>query len=218
VTNAQYARFVEAGGYDQPEFWSKEGWTWRKKQNRVEPVWWEDPEWNNSIFPVVGVTWFEAVGYCKWLTERLQTTGHLLQVWRDSGIESLKLEPGTFAVRLPTREEWEWAARGTDGGIYPWGDEFGLSRANTQETELKCTTAVCTYPQGASSAGVFDAVGNVWEWTASQLEAGPECRVLCGGSWDSNHSQGWRSCKGHIRDGFDNDVGFRLAVCLAKHL
>ncbi|HDQ71340.1 MAG TPA: NACHT domain-containing protein, partial [Chloroflexi bacterium] len=117
VTNGQYANFVDAGGYDEPGYWSEAGWAWRTGESepdlsviedeetrknyagwlaqrppekRDRPFWWDDPTWNLDNHPVVGVSWYEALAYTRWLTER---TGQ--------------------PYRLPTEAEWEKAARGT---------------------------------------------------------------------------------------------------------
>jgi formylglycine-generating enzyme required for sulfatase activity len=94
--------------------------------------------------PVVSVSWADARRYCDWLTE---TLGHV--------------------HRLPTEAEWEKAARGPDGRVYPWGDAWDPSFCNTSESGLEATTPVDRYPQGASPYGVLDLAGNVWEWTSS---------------------------------------------------
>ena len=189
VTNIQYARFVEGGGYEQEKYWSKDGWAWRTgsydskvkedwlkdwlanrpPEKRGQPFWWKESQWNNPIFPVVGVSWFEAEAYCNWL-----------------GRQELSIPiPKGYLVRLPTEKEWERAARGTDGREYPWGDEFDFLYANVGEEIGKGirTTAICTYPQGESPVGVWDMSGNVWEWTGSWYDKDKDTRVLRGGSW-----------------------------------
>ena len=221
VTNAHYARFVEGGGYEQREFWSEEGWAWKVKEKREQPGRWDDPGLNNPIFPVVGVTWFEAAAYGKWLTERLQAAGFQFQVWRDGQLATFNLGSEAHVVRLPTEEEWERAVRSTDGRTYPWGSAFEVWRANTEESDTEkkfgiYTTAVCTYPQGASPEGVWDGAGNVWEWTASEWEPASEQRVVRGGSWD--FFQWCARCAyrgGFIPDFFDSFVGLRVVVSLA---
>jgi formylglycine-generating enzyme required for sulfatase activity len=114
--------------------------------------------------PVVYVTWHDARAYCQWLTEQLQewpgTPEPLATLLRREG----------WQVTLPSEAEWEKAARGTQGGIYRWGDKFDQNKANTDETGIDGTSAVGCFPQGATPEGVVDLSGNVWEWTRSLWE------------------------------------------------
>jgi formylglycine-generating enzyme required for sulfatase activity len=94
--------------------------------------------------PVVNVSWYDARDYCQWLSEVTERR-----------------------YSLPSEAEWEKAARGTDGRIYPWGNQWDTTRCNSTESNLGKTTSVHTYPQGASPYGLLDMAGNVWEWTRS---------------------------------------------------
>ena len=155
VTNSQYARFLETG-YDKPHYW-------------------DDKRFNNPLLPVVGVSWNDARAYCLWLNKQFKNIG-----FQVIGAEGRVVLPDGYVVRLPTEEEWERAARGTDGREYPWGNEFKAGCANTSESKLERTTAVCTYLAGISPVGAWDMAGNVWEWTTSKED---KYRVLRGGSW-----------------------------------
>lgn len=104
-------------------------------------------------YPVVLVTWDEAAAYCAWV-----------------------------GGRLPTQEEWERAARDSDGRIYPWGNEFLAGHANTRESGLGAPTPVGVFIDGASAEGLLDMAGNVWEWTASDYNL--QTKVIRGGAWN----------------------------------
>ena len=221
VTNMQFDRFMRAGSYDNPTLWSQEGWDWRTGNydnklsddennrwlserpvdQRGQPWYWDNSQWNNPIFPVVGVSWFEAQAYCNWMTQ-----------------QSLMFEiPEGYVVRLPTEQEWERAARFTDGREYPWSGEFELINANVAKSPGNGdgTTAVCTYPLGKSHEGVWDLSGNVWEWTISLNDKTQ--RILRGGSWNIDY----RGARCAVRrwanpDIYFNNFGFRCVVSQAN--
>ncbi|MCD4721671.1 MAG: SUMF1/EgtB/PvdO family nonheme iron enzyme [Desulfobacula sp.] len=141
VTNDQYRRFFKEGGYSTDEYWRKDGLAWKKKNNIIQPEFWDDEVWTKTNHPVVGVSYYEAEAYAKWAGKR-----------------------------LPTEIEWESAARGTDGREYPWGNEFDKEKCNTSESGIGKTTRVLRYPNGISLAGCYDMAGNVWEWTSSDYD------------------------------------------------
>ena len=225
VTNAQYARFVQAGGYQTRAFWSDLGWAWRSgkydertleavdrdwldhrpQARRNAPYFWHNIELGNPIFPVVGVSWYEAEAYCNWLAKNMVAV------------------PDGYTLRLPDTQEWEYAARGRNGNEYPWGDEFDKTAANTWDSDpsdsgLGGTTAVCAFPQGASPAGVWDMSGNAWEWTCSWYDEDRRYRVVRGGSWIGYQ---WFAratfCNWSIPLTFNDDLGFRVVIAPQKN-
>ena len=106
----------------------------------------------------------------------------------------VQVNPGDAAAyaewaggRLPAEEEWEKAARGIDGRVFPWGDEFDPARCNSEEIGIGTTTPVGRYsPAGDSPCGCADAAGNVWEWTVSKWESGSVRWVRRGGAFGSS--------------------------------
>ena len=163
VTNAEYRRFIDAGGYQDPQWWTENGWAYlqpgsqrwgESNETRITlPRFWDNVERNQPTQPVVGVSWYEASAYCVWLTATGRAAG-----WLPVGDE----------IRLPTSLEWERAARGIDQRRYPWGDEPpNAERANYQATEIGRATPVGCFPAGAASCGALDVAGNVYEWLST---------------------------------------------------
>ena len=111
-----------------------------------QPAHWRDgnPPTAKENHPVVHVSWYDAVAYCQWLSH---VTGK--------------------SYSLPSEAEWEKAARGSDGRVYPWGEQWDKARCNSKESELGDTSPAGAYPQGASPYGLLDMAGNVYEWTLS---------------------------------------------------
>jgi iron(II)-dependent oxidoreductase len=188
VTNAEYARFVEEGGYQRREFWSEEGWAYLEREGWAHPLYWtRDGEgWRERTMfedarlkphhPVTGVSWYEAEAYARFVGKR-----------------------------LPTEAEWEKAASWDDEKKrrlrFAFGDSVPSERQVANfDFRFWGTTPVNSFPEGASPYGCFDMTGNVWEWTSDHFEGYegfkafpyPEYseewfdgdhRVLRGGSW-----------------------------------
>ena len=160
------------------------------------------------------VNWYQAIAFCRWFSWRLGSTYDLKKLSK-------------WAVRLPTEFEWEKAARGTDGRIYPYKGKYSPKKANTRDTGIGQTSAVGIFPNGASPYGVMDMSGNVWEWCLSdfkkpQIDPGKEklqtenTRVLRGGSWFSdlvNARAVYRNYGSPVNR--NNSIGFRL-VCVVR--
>jgi formylglycine-generating enzyme required for sulfatase activity len=129
--------------------------------------------------------------------------------------------------RLPTEEEWEFAGRGTDGRRYPWGSEWKEGLANTSEAKTAINNVGAF--KGPSPFGLLDMVGNVWEWTASELKAypggslppqkGTELLVIRGGSYTESKDEATTTYRrGYPARGnyFYNKIGFRCAKDLTR--
>ncbi|MEV0127733.1 ergothioneine biosynthesis protein EgtB [Dactylosporangium sp. NPDC050688] len=216
VTNAQYAAFIDDGGYDDPRWWTPEGWRHRTEASLVAPLHWtrDGGGWHATTFgrtepvvpgaPVVHVCFHEAKAYATWAGRR-----------------------------LPTEAEWEKAARHDPATgrsrRYPWGDDDPADRhANLGQRHLT-PAPVGAYPDGASPLGVHQLIGDVWEWVDSdflpypgfsafpyreysEVFFGGDYKMLRGGSFGTDRA----ACRGTFRN-WDHPIrrqifsGFRTA-------
>ena len=176
VTNAAFDAFVKAGGYSTDAFWSSDGLAWKQSNNISGPDTSCTQYSSEPQQPRVCVSWYEAEAYAKWRTQTAKD--------------------GTN-YQLPTEAEWEYAARGPQSFLYPWGDNWNSSKANV-ENRIGKTSLVNQYPAGKSWVGAYDMAGNVFQWTADWYDAkyysdtpqndppgasSGQYRALRGGSW-----------------------------------
>lgn len=195
VTHAAFQAFVDDGGYENQTYWSEKGWEWLQKQ-AIDQFDQRCVDVMADDQPQVCITWYEAEAYAAWR-----------------------------GGKLPSEAQWEYAARGPDSHIYPWGDEWDAALANVLDTDG--LTAVGSYPDGASWVGALDMAGNAMEWVQDWLDKqyykespkddppGPEkgsVKVEKGGWWDSNPFVA-RSSYRHFEDPptyQDHHIGFRI--------
>jgi len=212
VTNTQYLEFVEADGYNNRDYWDKDGWNWKNGRQLEHPVYWrkDNSQWQQRHFdawltlaehqPVIHVSWYEAQAWCRWAGRR-----------------------------LPTEAEWELAASGTDKNYFPWGnDEPTKQHVNMDSRVLGCID-VAALPESDSVYGCRQMLGNVWEWTDTTFQPFKGftsdmyedysqplfdiTKVLRGGAWTTRSRMirnTWRNYYGPDR----NDVfsGFRTCA------
>jgi len=180
VSNGQYARFIDAGGYKRQGFWRVDGWKWLQKSKVSAPRWWKEQRYRIGRrfpdYPVGGVSWYEADAYARWAGKR-----------------------------LPTEAEWERASRGDGARFFPWGNDpiydDGKVFANFSSHDDGYIYAgpIRSYKQGKSPLGCWNMLGNVWEWVQdwhlpqsgyqklplkNPVNIAPgERKLLRGGSW-----------------------------------
>ena len=241
VTNAQYQRFLASDDFakekywlDFPKFsepdqetseikrlgdWGDKGLQWLQENwdndHKVYPRFWNEPRFGiaRKGVPVVGVTWYEANAYCRWLLEQ----------WDElpEAEENPSWKPKL--LRLPTENEWVLAAGGENAaGRYPWDQddqvtksvEEVLRRANVEESGIGRTTPVAMYPMGVSPHGVWDLGGNVWELQVNYYDNDRDWLALRGGSWDYAHRGARVSARGYLSPvlPYGTTYGFRLVA------
>jgi formylglycine-generating enzyme required for sulfatase activity len=229
ITNRQFSPFIEDGGYSQRSCWTRNGWKW--KGARRNPASWTDPGFNGPDQPVVGVSWYEAVAFCNWLSRK----EGLDPVYDDSG----RVDPDAPGYRLPMETEWEYAAaKGSPEEaerLFPWGDAWNQDCAvcSVAPAEAACTAPVGSRsPRGDTPQGLADMGGNIWQWCSDNAQrddfiarssstdryhfrsdSTTSYMVLRGGSWASTFKNGFRAAfRGFVAlPGSRHDVtGFRI--------
>jgi iron(II)-dependent oxidoreductase len=207
VTNAEYQRFVDAGGYEQLEFWHEEALPalldFVDQTGAPAPRFWCDGQFpaDDQRLPVVGVSWYEAAAYARWVGKRLPSDGE----WTKAAAWPVESAPGRVAQRR-----------------YPWGESFDVRRAHLYGSGHNAPVAVDEFPGGTSVGGIHQLIGNVWEWTSTPLAeaADPTLHVsesvmsIRGGAFDT-YFENQATC--HYQSGDHalarrRNIGFRLAL------
>jgi formylglycine-generating enzyme required for sulfatase activity len=210
VTNAQFQLFVEhPHGFSNPCWWaySPQAVQWHEDHPSPKPT-----AFTGDNLPRTRVSWFDSLAFCCWLSAGLSNQAE----------PPVSLDPGdisTWRIRLPSEQEWQYAALGDTGWDYPWGNELAGRYAN-YANHIGQPTAVDRYPAGKSIFGVMDLIGNVWEWCLSAWNAetidlsGYAYRVIKGGAWNVANPAYLRANdrSGHPPRGRLNDCGFRILL------
>lgn len=207
VTNAEYQLFVDSDGYDQMTIWDEE--IWPAVLDFVDQTGHPGPlHWKNGSFapgderkPVVGVSWYEATAYARWVGRRLPTDAE----WVKAGCWPVVLKGGSWLQRR-----------------YPWGNAFDHAKANLWGSQPGGIVAVDQFAEGVSVGGLYQLIGNAWEWTASSFGAAGDPTIavtvpmksIRGGAFDTyfeNHA----TC--HFQSGESplarkHNIGIRLAL------
>ena len=170
ITNSQFGQFISDGGYNEQSYWTETGWEWKGRIDR--PAFWTNGKFNHPDQPVVGVSWYEAVAFCNWLSIKEGLT----PAYDNSGRADL----AASGYRLPTEVEWEYAAaKGAPGESrrdYPWGDTWdsALAVCQVRPADARTTADVGSKsPGGDTPQGLADMAGNVWEWCSDNEEGDP---------------------------------------------
>jgi hypothetical protein len=162
VTNAWFGEFKAAGGYETESLWSPQGKKWLRRNKAKQPAYWDERRWKCPNAPAVGVCWYEADAFCRWLTAD-RKDGH--------------------TYFLPSEIQWQAAAASKEKREFPWGKKITPSYCNYGDTKLEKTSAVGIFKIGDTPDCVADLAGNVFEWTDSWYDDDEDTKVLRGGSW-----------------------------------
>jgi hypothetical protein len=202
ITNTQFAKFIEEDGYKNKAWWTKAGWQQKEKDNWNEPRFWQASQRREAEHPVTGVSWYESIAFCMWL----------------SGATGEK-------IMLATHKQWQRAAQGDERQAYPWGMQWDASRCNNNVDKMKLpqTTSVQYFEgRGDSPYKVIDMVGNTWEWCLTESASnvnpleGTSERVIRGGSMRNTNVEVFRVDfhQGTNADNRNDNIGFRIVCSL----
>ena len=207
VTNEQYQEFVDGGGYEQMAIWDQEIWPavldFVDATGNPGPRHWKDGrfELGKADHPVIGVCWYEAAAFARWTGKRIPSDAE----WIKAGSWPVALTAGDLRQRR-----------------YPWGNSFEIDRANIWGTGPGETVSVEEFADGASVGGVYQMIGNVWEWTSCAYGDSEDVSLILpapmksirGGAYDT-YFENQATC--HFQSGEHpisrkHNIGFRLAL------
>ena len=167
ITNSQFQQFIDDGGYNTDSYWTANGWTEKTSGGWTQPPLWANPSYNGSSQPVVGVSWYEAVAFSNWLSEKEGLT----PAYNSAGQANLTAS----GYRLPTEVEWEYAAaKGASAEgerIYAYGDSWDANKVVGGSGETQTANVGSKSPAGDTPQGLADMSGNVWEWCSDNYQA-----------------------------------------------
>ncbi len=228
ITNSQFQSFINDSGYSADSYWTTNGIAQRNGGGWTQPAFWTNSNFNGPYQPVVGVSWYEAVAYCNWLSVKEGLT----PAYNASGQATLI----ATGYRLPTEVEWEYAAAKGGSGqperIYAWGNATptdcslvvgnigGCGKGKTENVGSKS-------PVGNTPQGLADMSGNVWEWCSDNFQADGSVTggtdryyfvndsigqlfLLRGGSWSSAYEFSFRSVIRNVN--FSPNSGIRVSI------
>jgi iron(II)-dependent oxidoreductase len=211
VTNAQFQEFVNDGGYQDEALWNPE--IWPAVPDLVDstgcpgPRYWAEGTYRlgEEDLPVVGVNWYEACAFARWAGKRLPTSAE----WEKAASCPVQIAPGTVVQRK-----------------YPWGESMDRARANVWGSEPGRVVAVHAFGGGACAGGIYQLIGNVWEWTADDFHGRGQPRLILptpmkairGGAFDT-YCDNQATCQYESGDtpmSRKHNIGFRCALSAAE--
>lgn len=207
VTNLEYQQFVDNGGYEEMAIWDEEVLPamldFVDRSGHPGPRFWRDGRFatGEENLPVVGISWYEAVAYARWVGKRLPTDAE----WCKAACWPVTLSPGNWLQRM-----------------YPWGSAFEQARANVWGSGMDRVAPVDAFPEGMSVGGVHQLIGNVWEWMSGPFGSAEDnslalpmpMKSIRGGAFDT-YFEKQATCQfqsGESPLSRKHNIGFRLAL------
>ena len=216
ITVRQFQRFWEDSmGYSSRQWWTQQGWVWKQEYGVSQPYRWGDYDGMALNQPVTGVSWYEAMAFCAWLTQRRH---------------GMALLNRRQVIRLPSEAEWEVAATWDRrvSQLRVWRPPDDAIWQNVTEARIGRVAPVGLFPEGASPSGTLDMAGNVWEWCGTRYSDYPlgsarvqndfarseEGPALRGGAYNTPDDQaGWSARTWYFASQHQqNSVGFRVVL------
>ncbi len=217
VTVGQYDIFLQSEqGYQNERWWAGMPAKYIRQEFKGNDA--DTP----TNYPRDWVSWYQSIAFARWVNELY--VGSRFKSPSDDPKDSDWIIGENAEIRVPTEQEWRWAAQnGTENRDYPWGQNRDSRYANTRESDLGQSVAVGMYPHGAAVCGALDMTGNLYEWclnkyddpSQTDMDTSNERRVLKGGTFDLKSYIGRCSSRSVGNPGF-SDVSYGLRLVIAS--